>query len=481
MNLAASTQIRVELPTRGAPTTLLMAVSLACVDLLALSAGVFAGFFFWSLVNPSIPALHPSMFLAVSLSVAAFAFRGLYPGIGMTPVENVRRISASITHVYLLLVASMFLMKVWWGNSRGGFLLSWLFSLALVPLGRYLSAHFLDSRPWWGVPVLILGAGETARTVIRNVKMNRALGYRPVACLDDDARRRGDCYGVPVVGSLLDAEYFADAYHVRYAIVAIPNLPREKLVAHLHRWSRIFPNILIIPNLFGVATLWTEPRDLGGVLSLQVRQNLLIPFNRWIKRAMDLVLSAVGLIAAAPVLAVAALWIKRVSPGKVFYGQERQGQNGQPIRILKLRTMYPEAERTLSQYLAKTPRARQEWDRFCKLKDDPRVLPGIGRFLRKTSLDELPQLWNILKGEMSLVGPRPFPSYHNERFGAQFRNLRTEVAPGLTGLWQVSARSEGDLEAQASLDSYYIQNWSPWLDLYILARTARTVIAGEGT
>jgi lipopolysaccharide/colanic/teichoic acid biosynthesis glycosyltransferase len=134
----------------------------------------------------------------------------------------------------------------------------------------------------------------------------------------------------------------------------------------------------------------------------------------------------------------------------------------------------------LDRHLAANPAARAEWDRFCKLKNDPRVLPGIGQLLRKTSMDEIPQLWNILKGEMSLVGPRPFPAYHNDRFDPEFRRLRTKVRPGLTGMWQVSARSDGDLDVQMSLDSYYINNWSLWLDLYILMRTVRVVLTGEG-
>jgi Undecaprenyl-phosphate galactose phosphotransferase WbaP len=375
----------------------------------------------------------------------------------------------------------VFLTKDAGADSRGALFLAWALSMIMVPLGRWLTSHILRSRSWWGVPVVIVGAGNTARSVIRNLNKNRILGYRPVACLDDDPRKAGLHEGVPVVGTLVDAGEVAARYGAQYAILAIPDMPRDRLVWNLRRWRRIFPKILLVPNLAGVSSLWMEPRDLGGMLGLEMRQNLLNKWNQRFKRSLDVAASFLGLLALAPLIAICALWIKRVSPGRAFYTQEREGKDGRTIRVLKLRTMFPDAERMLKDYLARNPEAREEWDRFCKLKHDPRIIPVVGHFLRKTSLDELPQLWNVLTGEMSLVGPRPFPAYHNARFDPEFRRLRTQVTPGLTGLWQVSARSDGDLEVQESLDSYYIRNWSLWLDLYILVRTTRAVLAPEGS
>jgi lipopolysaccharide/colanic/teichoic acid biosynthesis glycosyltransferase len=205
------------------------------------------------------------------------------------------------------------------------------------------------------------------------------------------------------------------------------------------------------------------------------------PLAQRIKRTLDLAAASCGLLVCAPLLGVCALWIRRTSPGNPFYTQEREGRDGTTLRILKLRTMFPNADEMLASHLAGDAEAREEWERFCKLKHDPRILPGVGHFLRKTSLDELPQLWNVLRGEMSLVGPRPFPAYHNARFDPEFLQVRTQVRPGLTGLWQVSARSDGDLVVQQSLDGYYIRNWSLWLDIYILARTVRAVLAPRGS
>ena len=138
--------------------------------------------------------------------------------------------------------------------------------------------------------------------------------------------------------------------------------------------------------------------------------------------------------------------------------------------------MHQNSGQVLQQYLAADPVETANWLRYYKLKKDPRVIRGIGWFLRRYSLDELPQLWNVLKGEMSLVGPRPFPEYHLENFSAGFRTLRASVMPGVTGFWQVSARSDGDLQTQEAEDTYYIRNWSLWLDIYILLRTIRTFL-----
>ncbi|HEY7337650.1 MAG TPA: undecaprenyl-phosphate galactose phosphotransferase WbaP [Bryobacteraceae bacterium] len=458
-----------------------MSAVLVITDLCSLSLAVAAGFILWRFVNPAVLAPGAAMLVAPASAVATFAQAGFYPGIGLTAVQQIRRSWRSITLVYLLLTAAMFLSKSWWADSRGGFFLAWIVSLAMTPWGRWISAHFFDSRPWWGAPVVVIGAGSVGRSVIRSLVANRILGYRPVVCVDDDARVHGECEGVPVLGSLADVELLARAYGASHAIVAIPTMPRDRLIRHMRAWSRVFPKIVILPNLAGVASLWTEPRDLGGLLGLEVRQNLLSAWNQGLKRAADVVLCGVGLVIAAPFLAVCAAWIKSVSPGSAFYRQEREGHQARTVQVLKLRTMYPNAEEMLEQHLAGNPEAREEWNRFVKLKHDPRILPGVGNFLRKTSLDELPQLWNILKGEMSLVGPRPFPAYHNRRFDPEFRDLRRQVIPGLTGLWQVSARSNGDLEVQTFLDSYYIRNWSLWLDLYILIRTGRAVLKQEGS
>ncbi len=461
---------------RPVATASLLAVS----DVISLAAGGCLGFISWSFVNPGITAtpyfvLWPALFVFPLV----YASMGLYPAAGLGTVEELRRTVLSTTVVYLAASASIFMLKDVGVYSRGVFVFSWLCSTVLVPLSRALVRWHCATRSWWGIPVVILGAGEAGRLLCSRLLEQPSLGLKPVAFLDDHGGREPHA-GVAVSGSLSEAPAISASLRVRHALVAMPGAERQELISVLEEMGAVFPHLIVIPDLFGMASLWVFPRDLGGVLGLEIRQNLLLPANRWLKRGLDLTLSLLFGVLSLPVLALAVVWIKRVSPGPAFYAQQRQGEAGRPIRVLKLRTMFPDAEMRLLEYLDADPDARDEWGRYLKLKNDPRILPGIGHFLRRTSLDELPQFWNVLRGEMSLVGPRPFPEYHLGKFGAKFRELRSRVTPGITGLWQVSARSNGDLKVQEALDSYYIRNWSLWLDLHILARTLRAVFSRHG-
>jgi Undecaprenyl-phosphate galactose phosphotransferase WbaP len=327
------------------------------------------------------------------------------------------------------------------------------------------------------MPVLILGAGRTGADLARICREEPDLGLVPVGFLDDDASKwRTVIEDVPVIGPLRMAHALRGAAKV--IVLAMPGMsqPRvSELVSSLY-----FARILVIPNLFGMQTQWVTARDLGGYLGLEIRKNLHIWHNQVIKRTMDYVVGVPALILSAPLIGVLALWIRRASPGPAFFCHEREGHYGEAIHVWKLRTMHPNADRLLEEHFERHPEDREQWYRYFKLPRDPRVIPGVGRLLRATSLDELPQLWNIVKGEMSLVGPRPFPAYHLEGFEADFRGLRSSVLPGLTGMWQVSKRSDADLMAQQALDTYYIQNWSLWLDLYLLFRTVRAVVSRSG-
>ena len=202
--------------------------------------------------------------------------------------------------------------------------------------------------------------------------------------------------------------------------------------------------------------------------------------RRLMKRTIDLVIVITLGCFSIPLMLAIAVAIKISSRGPILYAQERIGRDGIPFRIWKFRTMLEGADDLLDDYLQNDPELRQQWERNRKLDSDPRVIPWIGGFLRRSCLDELPQLWNVLKGEMSIVGPRPLPRYHLDQFDAQFRRYREQVTPGLTGLWQVASRDDGHPEMYVKWDSYYIQNRSLWLDMEILVRTFKVVISTSG-
>lgn len=457
------------------------AAALLAADAVALMAAGWLGYFFWSRINSAIGVeFYYQLAPALVVSLLIYACAGLYPGAGLSPVEELRRIVLATTAVCLISTAAIFLSKEGVLYSRGVFITSWLVSILLVPLQRALLRSVLSTREWWGVPVLVLGAGKTGRMLVANLRAQPECGLRPVAYLDDDPDKLGECAGLQVVGPLSLAPELARQLRIREAIIAMPGIGRQQLLTVFERLGASFTRLIIVPDMFGMASLWVSPKDLSGVLGLEVRQNLLIPVNRWLKRTLDLVMASILGLLALPVMALAVLWIKRVSPGPAFYTQEREGRGGARIRVRKLRTMHADAESLLLKHLSENREARLQWQQYFKLKDDPRIVPAIGCLLRRTSLDELPQLWSVLKGEMSLVGPRPFPCYHLDEFDAGFRSLRARVLPGLTGLWQVSGRSNGDLKVQEAMDTYYIRNWSIWLDLHIVARTIHVVLLGKG-
>lgn len=456
-------------------------LSLFAADILSVLIARSVALLIWHQINSGVTTkLDFGIWFSTALFPIVYAAFGLYGAKGFGSVEELRRIVIGAGLVSLFLTTTSFLSHDFTGYSRGLFVSSFFMVVLLVPLSRAVLRHFCARRPWWGVPVLILGAGKTAELVVESLRNQPEVGFKPIACLDDDELKCGTCAGVPVAGALSRAPELGRNLKIHHVLIAMPGLDRTELVSVVERWGATFSRVIVIPNLFGIGTLWVTTRDLGGVLGLEVRQNLLIPYNRWLKRVMDIGMAIVFGLLSLPIIAFAAMWISLVSHGSPFYRQEREGEDGKLIRICKLRTMYPQAEKLLDGHLEQNPDAREEWERFFKLKRDPRILPFIGRILRRTSLDELPQIWNVLKGDMSMVGPRPFPLYHLTFFKDEFRDFRRKVTPGLTGLWQVSSRSDGDLTVQESLDTYYIRNWSPWLDLHILIRTLGAVIFAKG-
>ncbi len=422
------------------------------------------------------PSLYWRLWPVALVFVLAYSLANLYPAIAMSPVEELRHLTLTTTLLYLLLGSSIFLFREVAIYSRAAFLMAWPLSLAFVLFGRYSLRALCAGQPWWGYPVLIMGAGKTGEMVVRTLQHQPSLGLKPVALLDDNPHKRSAIAGVPVVGALSMGPALAREFNIPYAIVAMPGVAHYRLSQTLERYGQAFPHMMIIPDLFGMASLWVDAKDLGGMLGLEVRQQLLLPGPRLLKAILDKGLVVlIGLLSLPLIVLISALL---VWDGPIFYSQARIGRNGKMFRVWKFRSMVVNADSVLAAYLSQHPELRCCWEKDHKLKNDPRIT-WIGRFLRKTSLDELPQLWNVLRGEMSMVGPRPIVREEVWRYADKF-GLYLQVLPGITGLWQVSGRNHVSYEERVNFDAYYVRNWSVWLDVYILIRTIKVVLIGDG-
>lgn len=394
--------------------------------------------------------------------------------------EETRILIKGTSIAFALITVTVFITKVYVPFSRPIIVLAWLFSLALLPLTRYAVKSFLLAVGVWKKTVIVIGSTESTAALVEDVARNRILGFTIVGCLTDDPTRVGQTIsGIPILGHFDEIERVKHDTGFEDIIVTFPNIPRDRLISLLKKWEGLSDTIRYIPQTGDLITTGIEIENIGRALALTVRKNLHKPWNVAAKTAFEEVLAAVAIIPLLPVLAVIAVAIKLDSRGPVFFVQERYGKRGRVIKVFKFRSMHTDSDRRLKEYLTGNPQANGEWDRHRKLLSfDPRTT-RVGGFLRRFSIDELPQLFNVLKGEMSLVGPRPYLREELEEV-RQVKSLLLQVKPGITGLWQTSGRSLLPFEERLSLDEYYIRNWSLWLDLVILMKTIKVALSGRG-
>ena len=382
----------------------------------------------------------------------------------------------AVTSIIILL----YIARIAGSTSRMFIAVFWILSFILLVIFRYIVKKIFEKYQLLQIPVLIIGAGKTAELLVQGIKNDAGMGYKIIGLLEDNKVEEGILEKYPVLGKFSEVEQVIEKYKINHVFIAAPGLEQGKLTKLIYKVQPLVKSMGVIPNLVGVPMGGIEAESLFNekLMLLRLKNNLARPINRWIKTIFDYVLTITGTIAISPIFIVIALWIYKDSPGPVIFKHRRIGKNGKEFNCYKFRSMCIDAKEKLEQLLKTNPEAKAEWEKDFKLKNDPRITKS-GAFLRKTSLDELPQIFNVLKGEMSLVGPRPIIRDEMIRYGEYIEDYLM-VKPGITGMWQVSGRSDIDYAERVLLDSWYTRNWSVWLDAMLLWRTGKTVFFCKG-
>lgn len=408
-----------------------------------------------------------------------FSYEKLYTK-RFTIWEETRLLLKSTTIAFAMVMIIVFITAQYLKFSRMVIILAWLFSIILLPCFRYITKILLIKFDLWKKKVIIIGTAESSAPLIKSIEQNRTLGYEIVGCLSGHKTRFvNSINGYDILGHYDDIEIWKIKTRFEDIIVTLPDVPRNRMISLMRTWEQLSENIRYIPRMGDLITTGVEIENIGKVLALTVRKNLHKPWNILIKKIFEYIITVCMLIICIPIFLVIALIVKLTSRGPVFYIQERGGKRGKKINVIKFRSMYINSTERLRHHLQDNPDAQKEWARYKKLKSfDPRVTK-VGKFLRKCSLDELPQIFNVLKGDMNLVGPRPYILEELEDEDG-IKSILFQVRPGITGLWQISGRSELPFQERLNLDENYIRNWSLWMDIVILLKTFRAALSGKG-
>jgi len=455
---------------------------LAITDIFCLSLSLGSAVYIRFLVQgQNVPAVYFELIPYMVIALVIFQITGLYTN-GMSPVQELHRLTLATSVVFLTLAALSFFLKDADNYSRLSYGMGWILSLLLVPLGREIIRLLFMRNKLWGEPVVVIGYGPAGYEIAEYLVDNPKSGLYPVVVVDRRTSDRGEPPRVPVIRSsdILEHPEMIDLFKGIHTAILVTNEINEEFIDMIVE-ERIlqFRHLIVITNSRYISSLWVRPYEIGEMLGLEIGQNLLSAWQRALKRIIDLTLIIFAMPFIIPIFLFISLLIKIDSPGNVFYHQMRLGHNNKYFKMWKFRTMHSDADSKLKSYLDANAELQVEWNSSHKLKKDPRIT-RIGHFLRKLSLDELPQLINVLKGEMSLVGPRPIVHEEIQYYGHLYP-LYCEVLPGMTGLWQISGRSDTSYVSRVHLDEYYVRNWSIWLDYFIITRTGMVVLLGKGS
>lgn len=448
--------------------------ALGDVGLIALSflLGYYLRFKVLLFITPtSLPVIEKYFNVLIFITLiwlAIFKLIGFYDNKKFTAlVDEIANVFGGVTLASLLLLGLLFLNREFW-VSRLVIFNAWWIALLLFTGTRLVSYALVRVMRQKGIGLrntLIIGGGEMGQLLSRKIAADPGLGYRLVGMIDDDPAK-------PLLNS--QVKQLIGELKVEEVLIASSRIPSTKVLDIITDCERLGVEFKIVPGLLELIASRVDVDELAGVPLLTVSEIRLKGFNAIMKRGFDLVASSIGLAVISPILLTFAALVRVTSPGPVFFTQERVGLDGQSFPMFKFRSMVQDAEERLSEVIPLSETAGH----IFKIKNDPRTTP-LGRFMRRYSIDELPQLLNVFFGHMSLVGPRPpLPREVVKYNNWQLKRLR--VRPGITGPWQVSGRSLLPFEDMVRLDIYYIENWSLWLDLKILLRTVPVVLIGGG-
>lgn len=377
------------------------------------------------------------------------------------------------------ILTMLFLMKRGQDYSRIMVATMFVLAVAFLPLIRLRVKRTLYSSGLMLRKVLIVGSGEAAVNAYNAITNEPNLGYQIVGFVDDNPAKAETC-GCRIHSGIDQIERYINTASIHDVVVAKPELDKDAIMSLISRIQHKAENTLFIPDIKGIAVAGTELRHFfkEQTMIIEIKNTLASPINYFAKRLIDYTAGLVVFILSVPLLLYISRLIKKDSSGPAIFKQERIGKNGKIFSCYKFRTMYEDAEERLNTILETDPAAREEWDKYWKLKNDPRITK-VGQWLRSTSLDELPQLINILKGEMSLIGPRPYLPRETAFLNNEAHTI-LRLPPGITGLWQVSGRSNTDYSFRLAMDSWYVKNWDMWLDVMIVFKTVGVVLNREG-
>ncbi len=391
--------------------------------------------------------------------------------------EMIRRTFWSVVYSIVVYIVILFLAGQAPVVSRLFVTLLGGFVFCFVCIGRLIMRHFLNKFGLFLEPTIMIGSDETARKFLNYTINNSFFGIKVIGLIDDNPRGKALSGKFPILGSTSNATEIIKDSGVKNVLILAPKMNKNKLHNLVDEIFPLVKNVSFVPDTEEMPISNMELHRLysENLIVLSVKNNLSRWYNQLIKRIFDLVVSVIGTIAILPFLIIIALLIKLSSPGPIIYSHIRIGKNGKTFPCYKFRSMVKDADKQLDSYLRTHPEAKLEWEAEHKLKHDPRVTK-VGKFLRKTSLDELPQLLNVIKGEMSLVGPRPITAEEISKYGIYFADYEM-VRPGMTGLWQTSGRSDTSYERRVRLDAWYVRNWNLWLDISMLVKTVRVLLS----